>query len=82
MFFVYCFNFLSGLNITVNTMSGIIAYSFLIPIIPILLQIATSHTITDDEILELSKRVSAWGLTIISSKTLKNIFEKILKKFN
>ncbi len=75
-------NFLSGLNITVNAMSGIIAYSFLIPIIPILLQIATSHSITDDEILELTKRVSAWGLTIISSKTLKNIFEKILKKFD
>jgi len=75
-------NFLSGLNITVNTMSGIIAYSFLIPTIPILLQIANTHSVTDAEILELSKRVAAWGITIVSSKTLKNIFDKILKKFD
>lgn len=75
-------NFLNGLNITVNTMSGIIAYSFLIPIIPILLQIATTHSVSNDEIIELSKRVAAWGLTIVSSKTLKNIFDKIFKKFN
>jgi len=75
-------NFLSGLNITVSTMSGIIAYSFLIPIIPILLQIATTHSVSNDEIMELSKRVAAWGLTIVSSKTLKNVFDKIFKKFN
>lgn len=74
-------NFLSGLNITVNTMSGIIAYSFLIPIVPILLQLASSQTITDEDVMELSKRIVAWGMTIVGSKTLKNILDKILKKF-
>jgi hypothetical protein len=76
------FKLLSSLNITVNTISGIIAYSFLIPVIPILMQFATSHTISDEDILELAKRVSAWGLTILSSNTLKNIFTKLINKLN
>jgi hypothetical protein len=73
-------NFLSGLNITLKTTSSIIAYTFLIPIIPILYQLSTQG-ISDDQIVELAKRITSWGVTIVSTNTISNIFQKILEKF-
>lgn len=76
------FSFLSGLNITTHTMSGIVAYSFLIPIVPILMQLSSGESLSPDDISEIVKRVSAWGLTIVSANTLKNVITKIISKFN
>ena len=76
------FSFLSGLNITTHTMAGIVAYSFLIPIVPVLMQLSSGESLSPDDISEIVKRVSAWGLTIVSANTLKNVITKIISKFN
>ena len=73
-------NFLNGLNITLKTTSSIIAYTFIIPRIPILYQLST-HGISDEQLVELTKRISAWGITIASTNTISNIVSKILEKF-
>jgi predicted nucleic acid-binding OB-fold protein len=76
------FSFLSGLNITTHTMAGIVAYSFLIPIVPVLMQLSSGDSLSPEDIAEIVKRVSAWGLTIVSANTLKNVITKIISKFN
>jgi hypothetical protein len=74
------FSFLESLNITVSKVSSMIAYAFLIPITPLIYNIATMD-LTSDQIDLLAKGVSHWGATIVSSKMLYRIVKNMINRF-
>jgi hypothetical protein len=73
-------SFVESLNITVNRMSNMLAYTFIIPLLPQLLEIAQSG-FDENLIRSLSMRLAGYGVVTISSTVLKNLITKIIKRF-
>ena len=73
-------SFVESLNITVNRMSNMLAYTFIIPLLPQLLEIAQSG-FDENLIRSLSIRLAGYGVVTISSVVLKNLITKIIKRF-
>jgi len=74
------FSFLESLNITFSKVSNMIAYAFIIPITPLLYNVATMD-LTSEQMDLLAKGVSHWGATIVSSKMLYRIVKGMIKRF-
>lgn len=75
------FGFIGSLNITFNKVTNMLAYSFLIPLLPMLFQMS------DDEfdvrqIKQIVVRVMSFGLLTISSIILRELITKILNRFS
>lgn len=73
-------SFVESLNITVNRMSNMLAYTFIIPLLPQLLEIAQLG-FDENLIRSLSMRLAGYGVVTISSTVLKNLITKIIKRF-
>lgn len=74
------FSFLESLNITFSKVSSMIAYAFLIPITPLLYNIATLD-LTQDQIEMIAKGIGHWGGVIIPSKMLVSVVKNMIKRF-
>jgi hypothetical protein len=73
-------DFMESLNVATYTMTNILSYAFLIPVLPILWEISqTGFNIKETE--EIIVRILAFGLTSISGNLLKSIISKIIKRF-
>jgi hypothetical protein len=72
--------FIQSLNATIYTMTNIMSYTFLIPLLPTLWEIGHSGFDRDD-IKDIVTRLLAFGLTSITGVTLKKIITKILERF-
>jgi len=72
--------FIQSLNATIYTMTNIMSYTFLIPLLPTLWEIGHSGFDRDD-IKDIVTRLLAFGLTSITGVTLKRIITKILERF-
>ena len=74
--------FIESLNVTINSVSEILSYAFLIPIIPdIQGLIAKSSDLTKTATL-IGERMGASGLVLISSAVLIGILNRILKRIS
>lgn len=73
-------DFIRSLNVTLYTMTNIMSYTFLIPLLPTIWEIAHSG-IDKNEIKDIVTRLLAFGLTSVSGVTLKRIIEKIIERF-
>lgn len=73
-------SFVDSLGITVKNLSNMLAYSFLIPILPKLYQMSTTE-FTNEDISELSKRLLSFGIINLSGETVKEILGKIVSRF-
>jgi len=74
------FNFLESLNMTFSKVSNMVAYTFLVPLIPLLKNLADMD-LSSDQINLLSMGVSHYTGTIISSKIISELIKKIIKRF-
>jgi len=74
------FNFLESLNMTFSKVSNMVAYTFLVPLIPLLKNLADMD-LSSDQIHLLSMGVSHYTGTIISSKIITELIKKIIKRF-
>jgi hypothetical protein len=74
------FNFLESLNMTFSKVSNMVAYTFLVPLIPLLKNLADMD-LSSDQIHLLSMGVSHYTGTIISSKIISELIKKIIKRF-
>lgn len=72
--------FIDSLNITISKMSNMLAYTFLIPILPKLFEMSQMGY-DQDIINEMVKRLLGYGIVVVSSVTLKQIIMKILNRF-
>ena len=76
----YFLNFVEGLNLSIYNISMMIGYTFLIPLLPKLLEIS-KHDLSPDEISEISKRISLYLGSTLSSKLIYELVKKTIKKF-
>ena len=73
-------SFIESLNITMSKLSNMLAYTFIIPILPQLYQMA-QEGYNQDSIIMVVKRLSAYGIIAVSSIALKNLISGIVKRF-
>ena len=72
--------FMESLNLTMSNVSNMIAYTFLVPLVPMLKDIA-SLDLSKDQIDLLIMGITHYTGISIGSKMLKNIVEKIIERF-
>lgn len=72
-------SFIESFAVPVNKLSNMLAYSFLIPILPELYEMAQGYS--DTEILELFKRIFYFVGVSVSGIFLKNLLLSIVKRF-
>lgn len=75
-------NFLLSLNISINNISGLIRYSFLIPIISDLQNYVSDASDITETAKMISARILASGAVLVSSDILYQLIRRILRKFS
>lgn len=73
---------LSSLNLTTSKLIDMMSYTFIIPILPMLYEMANRGQINDEEVEKITIRLLSFGLLVISGKTLKQLIKKILLRFS
>jgi len=73
-------SFIDSLGITTHKISNMIAYAFLIPIIPQLYEISLTN-VSESEINELTKRLVSFGGITISGVVVRELIKKIINRF-
>lgn len=74
------FSFLESLNITFSKVSSMVAYTFLVPLVPLISDIVKLD-LTEDQINLLATGISHHATTIISSKILYRLVKKMIERF-
>lgn len=75
-------NFLLSLNISINNISGLIRYSFLIPIISDLQNYVSDGSDITETAKMINARILASGAVLVSSNVLYQLIRRILRKFS
>jgi len=73
-------SFLESLNVTFYTMTNIMSYAFIIPILPIIWEISQSG-LTSTQMNEIVLRLSSFGVASVSANLLKQLFRKLIERF-
>jgi|LakMenE18May11ns_1017448.scaffolds.fasta_scaffold9606453_2 hypothetical protein len=74
------FKFIESLNMTLYTISNIMSYSFIIPILPIIWEMSQSG-IKGNEVKEIIVRLMSFGLVSVSGNALKELITKLVARF-
>lgn len=72
--------FLKSIGVTVQNMTHVAAFTFLVPVVGHLTTLMSSGVLTDSDLDDAAKRVVAAGATYFSASFIKNLFEKISNK--
>jgi len=75
------FDFIESLNITLHKVTNIMSYTFIIPIIPMLYDMATSSNLDGEQISEIAKRLASFGVLTVSGILVRELINKIIKRF-
>lgn len=73
--------FIKSLGLTLHKVTNILSYAFVIPILPMLYQIALQGDMTDKDSLEIVHRLAGFGIITISGIVLRELIFKLLKRF-
>jgi len=73
-------SFIDSLNITLQTLTNILGYAFLIPVLPMLLEFANSGY-SEKDMKEILIRFAYFTSVSISGIALKEVVAKIIKRF-
>jgi hypothetical protein len=73
--------FIESMNITFSKVSNMLAYAFIVPILPMLYQMSDIGMSAKD-IKEIVTRIVSFGLVTVSSIVLREVVSKILKRFS
>jgi hypothetical protein len=74
------FKFIESLNMTMYTISNIMSYSFIIPILPIIWEMSQSG-IKGNDVKEIIVRLMSFGLVSVSGNALKELITKLVARF-
>jgi len=73
-------DFIESLNVTMYTMTNIMSYAFLIPILPMIWEISNNGGDVKDA-KDIVTRLLSFGLTSVTGAFLKTLISKIIKRF-
>lgn len=74
------FNFLESLNVTFSKVSNMIAYTFLVPLVPLLKDLSTL-SLNEKQIELISTGISHYAGGIIASNLITTLVKKIISRF-
>ena len=74
--------FIESLNVTINSVSEILSYAFLLPIIPDIQEVISRSADIGKTAILIGERMGASGLILISSAALISLLNKILKRLS
>lgn len=74
------FEFLSSLNITFSKVGNMLAYTFLVPLVPMLKHVADMD-LPKDQLDLLIKSIIGYAAVLTSSVVVRDVVEKIIKRF-
>ena len=74
--------FIYSLGITLHKVTNIMSYSFIIPILPMMYEIASKGDIVEKDMVEIGKRIAGFAILTISGIVLKELIFKILRRFS
>lgn len=75
-------NFITSLNLALHKIINIMAYTFIIPILPLIFESINRGVIKIGDSKEIAIRLLSFGLLTISGVTLSNLIKKIIKRFS
>jgi len=75
-------SFIKSLGITLHKLTNILSYSFIIPLLPKIYEIASQGSMSDGDISEIVKRLAGFGIVTISGIVLRELVFRLLKRFS
>jgi hypothetical protein len=75
-------DFMNTLNVTTHKISNIMSYTFIIPLLPMIYNMVQSGTLNPEDAGKVADRLIGFGFLTVSGIALKEIIEKIIKKFS
>jgi hypothetical protein len=73
--------FLESLGVSMNKLVNMLSYTFIIPILSILVSLVETRSMSSSDIRELSIRLASFGVLTISSKIISIFLKKLFKRF-
>ena len=74
-------SFVQSLNVQIHKMTNILSYTFIIPILPMLWDVAKSGQFNYQETTEIATRLVGFAVITVSGIVLKNLMWKMIKRF-
>lgn len=74
-------DFVSSLNITLHKVTNMMSYTFILPLIPMLYDIAKNGTYTDHDVKQISLRLASFGILTVSGIMIRELLTKMIKRF-
>ena len=74
-------DFASSLNITLHKVTNMMGYTFILPLIPMLFEIAKSGEYNNHDIKQISLRLASFGILTVSAIMIRELVTKIIKRF-
>jgi hypothetical protein len=74
-------DFTSSLNITLHKVTNMMGYTFILPLIPMLFEIAKSGEYTNQDIKQISLRLASFGILTVSAIMIRELLTKIINRF-
>jgi hypothetical protein len=75
-------DFMEGLNITLHSVTNIMSYAFIIPLIPIVYSAVNSGAFKSGDAKEIAVRLASFGVLTVSGIVMKELFSKLIRVFN
>ncbi len=75
-------DFISSLGITFHKVTNILSYTFIIPLIPMIYNMVKNQNFTPEDINQVLIRVSSFGLLTVSGIVVKELINKIVRRFS
>ena len=73
--------FIQSLNVQLHKVTNILSYTFIIPILPMLWDVAKSGQFNYQETTEIATRLVGFAVITVSGIVLKNLMWKMIKRF-
>ena len=74
-------DFMDGLNITLHSVTNIMSYAFIIPLIPLVYSAVNSGAFKSGDAKEIAIRLSSFGILTVSGIVMKELFSKLIRVF-
>jgi len=73
-------SFLSSIGLTIQNVSHVAAFTFLIPVVGYIIALINGGELTGDNVEDIVKRITAAGVTYLSINLIKNVVGKLIDR--
>lgn len=74
-------NFMSAIGVTIDKLRKMLSYTFIIPILPLLINAWDSGGLSFDDYKEIGMRLVSYGVLTLGSEAVVNFIKKIFGRF-